>query len=132
LQVNDDSISSEAWEVWNNAYVPYSGFKVGAVLVADSGKRYTGCNIEVPIMSLSLCAERVALINALTHGERNFVSMVIAAGSDQPLMPCGACRQMLSEFASNLLITSLNRKGGQITVSLKELFPYPPVHGMEG
>lgn len=112
----------------DSAHVPYSGFKVGAILTTREGKNYKGCNIETSVASLSLCAERVALVNALANGERDFVRMIIIAESGQPLLPCGVCRQMLSEFAPNLLITSLNHKGDQITISLEELFPSRPVH----
>jgi len=118
----------ETWKVWENAYVPYSKFKVGAIIITTKGKIYKGCNIEIPILSLSLCAERVALINAISEGEKEFKKIIIVAENEKPLLPCGACRQMLVEFAPDLTITSVNHRNNKITISLKELFPHPPTH----
>jgi cytidine deaminase len=120
----------EAWKAWENAYTPYSKFKVGTALITAKNKIYKGCNIEIPVFSLSLCAERVALINAITEGERNFKEMIIVTKNERPLLPCGACRQMLLEFSPNLIITSLNHKNNKITISLKELLPHPPIHNL--
>ena len=131
IEINEKQFQlyiKEAWEVRENAYAPYSGLKVGVVLVTRDGKIYKGCNIETPVMSLSICAERAALINALADGERNFAHLIIVAETEQPLLPCGACRQMLSDFTSNLLITSVNHKGQQVSISLKDLFLQPPIH----
>lgn len=128
---NLEKLILEAWKVWKNAYVPYSKFKVGTILITTKGKIYKGCNIEIPIFSLSLCAERVALISAIVEGEREFKEMFIVSKNKEPLLPCGVCRQMLIEFAPNLMITSINHKNQKITIPLKKLFPHPPIHKLE-
>lgn len=83
-----------------NAYCPYSRFPVGAALLAASGKVYTGANCECASYGGTLCAERAALAAAVTAGEREFLALAVAGGN-QPLTPCGICRQLLSEFAEN-------------------------------
>ena len=90
----------QASEARRQAYAPYSEFAVGAALLGESGRVYTGCNIENVSFGLTVCAERVALFKAVSEGERRFraVAVVTATG----VTPCGACRQVLSEFAPDL------------------------------
>lgn len=107
------------------AYAPASRFKVGAAIVADSGKTYTGCNIENVSYGLSLCAERVALYKAVSEGERGFSELVIVgSGGKQDAAPCGACRQALLEFSDDLLVTYMYR-GEFVSKRLTELVPDP-------
>ncbi len=106
-----------------HAYAPYSRFKVGAALLAKSGKVYTGANVENAAFGLTVCAERVALFKAVTNGEKNFVKIAVVADRDEPVTPCGACRQVLSEFASGLKIICGNLKGKTRGYSLRELLP---------
>jgi len=80
------------------AYIPFSGFSVGAAIMTKSGKIYKGCNIENSSYSATVCAERVAIGNAITHGDREFQAIVICGSSDDYCFPCGICRQTLSEF----------------------------------
>lgn len=90
-----------AQKVRENAYAPYSRFRVGAALKAASGKVYVGCNVENSSYGMTMCAERSAMFNAIANGEREFVALVIAAdeSSDGSLCPpCGACRQVLAEM----------------------------------
>lgn len=90
-----------AQKVRENAYAPYSHFRVGAALKAASGKVYVGCNVENSSYGMTMCAERNAMFNAIANGEREFVALVIAAdeSSDGSLCPpCGACRQVLAEL----------------------------------
>ena len=110
-----------------NAYAPASGFRVGAVIVSSSGRMFTGANIENASYGLSVCAERVALFKAVSEGEREFTELAIVAesdGSEQDASPCGACRQVLSEFAP-LLKISYRREGRYVTRPLNELLPDP-------
>lgn len=92
------------YKVRENAYVPYSNFRVGAVLKAKSGKIYTGCNIENHGIQ-AICAERVAFTKALSEGERNFEYILVAGGIGKAIpkeecLPCGYCRQFMSEFVN--------------------------------
>lgn len=86
-----------------NAYCPYSGFKVGAALQAENGKIYTGSNFENASFGAGTCAERVALGTALSAGERKFNAIAVCGGN-KPLSPCGICRQALSEFGNITVI----------------------------
>lgn len=82
------------------AYAPYSTFKVGAAVLAESGRIYSGCNVENASYGLSMCAERVAVFRAVSSGERIVKAVAISNSSDKPAFPCGACRQVLAEFES--------------------------------
>ncbi len=88
----------EAFEAKENAYAPYSNFKVGAALLCSDGSVYKGCNIENSSYSATICAERSALSSAVSDGKRDFKAIVITGGDDY-CFPCGVCRQVLAEFA---------------------------------
>lgn len=107
------------------AYAPYSRYKVGAAILADNGKIYTGCNVENASYGLTVCAERVALFNAVADGARKFKSVAIVTGDKVPATPCGACRQVLHEFAPNIEIILANEKGAIRRTNLKKLLPKP-------
>lgn len=104
-------------------YAPYSKFRVGAALLASSGKVYHGSNVENASYGLTVCAERVAFFNAVSAGERRFVA--IAVVSDGAATPCGACRQVMAEFAPKLriLVAEAKRRGPVRTFLLDELLP---------
>ncbi len=106
-----------------NAYAPYSGFKVGAALLTKSGKIFSGCNVENSSYGLSNCAERTAVFKAISAGENEFSEIVIYVDSEKLFMPCGACRQVLSEFNLDMKITVISRKK-TFETSLKELLPH--------
>ena len=95
----------KAKQALKNAYAPYSKFKVGVALLTKSGKVYTGCNVENSSYGLSNCAERTAIFKAVSDGEKKFKEMVVYTNTDKLFTPCGACRQVISEFSSNMKIT---------------------------
>lgn len=108
-----------------NAYVPYSNFKVGAALVTKSGNFYLGSNIENASYSLTCCAERTAIFNAVSKGDRELIEMAVIADSESPVSPCGACRQVMTEFFppdATIYLTNLN--GDVKVTTVKELLPY--------
>lgn len=119
-----DRLIKEAEEAKKHAIAPYSGFVVGVALMTGSGKIYRGCNIGNPSLMLSFCAERAALINALSEGEKEFKAMAIVSGDGRYCFPCGACRQMLAEFAPEIEIYLASFEGIK-KFSIIELLPYP-------
>jgi len=112
-----------AKKVSKNAYVPYSGFKLGAALLTKSGKIFTGCNIENSSYGLTNCAERTAIFKAVSEGETEFKEMVIYSNTEKIFYPCGACRQVISEFASDLKITIVSLSD-VFETSIQELLPH--------
>jgi cytidine deaminase len=107
------------------AHAPFSNFKVGAALEDESGRVFTGCNIENATYGLTVCAERVAVFKAVSEGARKFSRIAVAADTDALTPPCGACRQILWEFCGDIEITLVNLKGKSETIRLKDLFPRP-------
>jgi cytidine deaminase len=105
-----------------NAYCPYSKFKVGAAILASSGKIYAGANIENASYGLTLCAERAAAARAVSDGERRFTAIAIVAG-DRPVVPCGACRQVLAEFGADMDVILGTLGGGGTVINLSALLP---------
>ena len=89
----------EAKQASTHAYAPYSGLRVGAATIWASGKMYTGCNVENASYGLTLCAERTAIAKAVSNGERSLVAVAVASDSRNIIRPCGACLQVISEFA---------------------------------
>ena len=112
-----------AFKVKENAYAPYSDFRVGAVLLCKDGRVFAGCNIENASYGLSMCAERVALFKAISEGCRDFELLVLISDSDEFCLPCGACRQALWEFNCELRILMLNKKKEIKETRVGELLP---------
>ena len=117
------SLEKSARKVRDGAYAPYSNFQVGAALESTSGKVFTGCNGENISYGLTICAERNAVFAAVAAGARSFRRVVIVADSKEPVTPCGACRQVLSEFAENMEIVSINLQSQKYRATLSELLP---------
>ena len=120
----DDQLVAAARQAASEAYAPYSGFAVGAALLTADGLVYTGANVENSSYGLALCAERAAVVKAVTEGKRDFAKLAIYAAGDEPPRPCGACLQVLAEFARNLEIIVAN-EAGVATMSLADLLPQP-------
>ena|SRR5947209_1000989 len=105
------------------AYAPYSNFAVGAALQTQSGAIFTGCNVENLSFGLTLCAERSAVVAAVSNGHQDFAAIAIVTGSERPAVPCGACRQVLSEFNRNLKVVSATISGQVQEFELAKLLP---------
>jgi cytidine deaminase len=108
-----------------NAFAPYSKFKVGAAMEDADGEIHTGCNVENATYGLTVCAERVAVLKAISEGARQFRRIAIAADTEVLTPPCGACRQILWEFCGDIEIVLVNPRGKIETCRLKEIFPRP-------
>lgn len=131
-ELNADMIRrliDRAIEGMSYAYTPYSGFRVGAALLTESGKLYTGCNIENAAYTPTNCAERTAFFKAVSEGERHFAAICIVGGKDGKLAdytsPCGVCRQVMMEFCEPeqfKIVLAISREEYRI-YTLKELLP---------
>jgi cytidine deaminase len=114
-----------ALDARNHAHAPFSNFLVGAALQDESGRIFTGCNVENATYGLTICAERVAVFKAISEGARKFAAIAVTADTDVLTPPCGACRQILWEFCGDVELTLANLAGKIETLRLKELFPRP-------
>ena len=114
-----------AVKISENAYVPYSHFPIGAVLVTDEGKIYTGVNIENASFGMTNCGERTAIFKAVSEGERSFKELIIYGQTEKPISPCGACRQVMAEFFEpDLPVTLVAKDKSTVVMTVKELLPY--------
>ena len=123
--MNENDLIYKALKALPNAYAPYSGYKVGAALLTAEGQVFTGVNVENASYGLTICAERNALFAAISSGCRNFVALAVVADGSTAPVPCGACRQVLSEFCGGLSIIIGDREKHYFKTSLQELFPQP-------
>jgi cytidine deaminase len=123
MTYDKNTLIERALDVRLRAFAPYSNFAVGAALLDSEGTIHTGCNVENISYGLTLCAERGAVMSAIAAGRRSFIALAIAADSETPLSPCGACRQFLAEFAPDLPILSANLHGRHELLSLSTLLP---------
>ncbi len=119
----DDSLVSKAREALEKSYAPYSLLKVGAAVKADSGKIYTGCNVENASYGLTVCAERIAIFSAIANGERKLEAIAIVSDDIPEPLPCGACLQVMNEFGIQRVL--VGRNSGYETFTLDELLPKP-------
>ncbi|MCT4563480.1 MAG: cytidine deaminase [Maledivibacter sp.] len=113
----------KAFEAKKKAYTPYSGFNVGAALLTNSGKIYTGCNIECASYTPTICAERTAIAKAVSEGEREIIAIAIT-GDSEWTYPCGVCRQVIREFGKDATIIIAKSEDEYREYTLKELLPH--------
>ena len=117
------SLRSLALEARDAAYAPYSGFRVGACVEAADGRYFVGCNVENASFPVTMCAERVALGAAIAAGGREFRRLFLYADAEEPVAPCGMCRQALAELAPELEVQSESVSGVQARWTLSGLLP---------
>lgn len=123
--MTDHELVELAFTMLEHSYVPYSKFPVGAALLCADGTVFTGCNVENSAFGSTICAERTALVKAVSEGHRDdFVALAVVGNSADYCWPCGACRQMLYEFAPGLRLLVANREHDYVTLSLEELLPH--------
>lgn len=119
-----ESLIDKAIEARKNAYAPYSNFKVGAAIAAGNGKCYTGVNVENISYGLTICAERNVIAAAVADGITQFSAIAIVAETEKPVSPCGACRQVMSEFFdSKTIVIMSNTKKEYVLSTIGELLP---------
>lgn len=116
-----EALIAQAQAARERAYVPYSHYRVGAALLTHSGRVYTGCNVENAVYPLTICAERTAVVKAVSEGEREFVAIAVA--TENGGSPCGACRQMLREFGSEIVVLIADASGAYRETTVAELLP---------
>ena len=119
----DKELVAAATAVRENAYAPFSEFKVGAALVTDGGQIIVGSNVESASYGLTVCAERVAVWNAISQGKRKVTRIAVVADTEDLTPPCGVCRQIIWEFGGDIPVVLANLKGKTETVQMKDLLP---------
>ena len=129
-EINFDKLFADARKAADFAYVPYSRFRVGAALLADDGTVITGCNVENRSFGLTVCAERNAVFKAVSSGQRSFKALAVSTpDSETPVGPCGACRQVLSEFMPPSAPVLFGGSGTEkVKTTLGILYPYDSLH----
>jgi cytidine deaminase len=128
LPMTHNELVASASATRERAYAPYSNFQVGAALLGKSGRVYTGCNVENAAYGPSMCAERVAIFKAVSEGEREFE--VIAVVTQNGVSPCGTCRQVMMEFASEMTVIIADTQGIIRRTTVRDLLPdsFTPDH----
>ena len=122
--MTDQALVELAFTMLERSYVPYSRFPVGAALLCADGTVYTGCNVENAAYGSCICAERTALVKAVSEGRRTFAALAVVGRGEDYCWPCGACRQMLYEFAPDLTVLVGRGDGQYVKLPLKELLPH--------
>ena len=123
MKVTDESLIQAAADVRENAYAPFSDFRVGSALETDDGEVITGCNVESASYGLTVCAERVAIWKAISQGKRKIKHIAVVADTEELTPPCGVCRQIIWEFGGDIPVILANLKGRRETVQMKDLLP---------
>ena len=120
-----DDLINQASIAREKAYTPYSHFPVGAAVLTSTGEVYTGCNIENASYGATCCAERVAIFKAISQGHRDIRGIAVVAGSQEPVPPCGICRQVMIELAPQAVVAMANLEGKREVRTVDELLPSP-------
>lgn len=123
--LDEEGLVAAAIDARTRARARFSGFQVGAALETDTGEVITGCNIENATYGLTVCAERVALLKALSDGRDVFTRIVVVADTDRPTPPCGPCRQLLWEYCGDIEVVLANLSGVTRRMPLSDLLPLP-------
>jgi cytidine deaminase len=114
----------KAYEAMDNAFAPYSNFHVGACVEAEDGELFVGCNVENASYGLTMCAERVAIGNLIASGRKRIKSIAVIGSSPELCLPCGACRQVINEFAlPDAMIYSCNENKDCEAIKFSDLLP---------
>lgn len=121
--MKDEELIARALRARTRAYTPYSHFDVGAALLTADGRVIEGCNVENASYGLTCCAERTAVFRAVAEGIRDFTAMAVISDSPGPASPCGACRQVLTEFNPDMRLILANLKGDVRVVLARDLLP---------
>jgi len=122
--MKNEELVRVALKAREKAYAPYSGFLVGAALLSFDGEVFSGCNVEGASFGNAICAERTALVKAISDGERAFTKLAVAGPGKEHCTPCGICRQMLCEFSPELVVLCANEDGEYEEHRLSELLPF--------
>jgi cytidine deaminase len=117
-------LAEAAQRAKHNAYAPFSKFSVGAALLTDDNQIFTGCNIENSSYGLTICAERVAIFKAISQGASKFKAIAVVSNDPGFTLPCGACRQVLSDLTGNIDFVMMNAKKQFKIMKLNSLFPF--------
>ena len=117
-------LADKAVEAKSKALPTYSNFHVGAALLTEKGKVFTGCNVESSSYSLTMCAERTAIFKAISEGERKFKAIAVAGDTDGFISPCGACRQVISDLCGNIDVILVDSKNNTKVLKVSELLPF--------
>ena len=122
--MTEQQLCQKAVEMMDMAYIPYSHFPVGAALECSDGTVFTGCNIENAAYGDTICAERCAVVKAVSEGQRSFTRIAIYGEGQGYCMPCGTCRQVLSEFSPEMEVLCAKAGGAYVSYPLTRLMPY--------
>jgi cytidine deaminase len=121
MEIDRKALVQRARVARGTAYAPYSNYSVGASLLTGSGRVYTGCNVENAVYSETICAERTAVVKAISEGERDFVAIAVVTRDGGA--PCGACRQVLNEFAPHMIVLIADETGEVRQTTAADLLP---------
>ena len=122
--MTDAALLQLAREAARKAYAPYSRFSVGTALECADGTVFTGCNVENAAYGESICAERAAVVKAVSEGHRSFLRIAVCGSGERYCTPCGACRQVLSEFSPEMTVLCAGDGDDYVSFSLSELLPH--------